>query len=76
MHTVVENPYWGVKARQDKMWVTWCYLDRSAKWESEIGCANIEKQINEGNPPSGQDPAGPYQNFPNYKTVWQTAIIW
>lgn len=70
-HTVVDNDSWGVKARKEKVWVTWCYLDRCTEWEANLGSANIRQQINEGNPPAGQKPKGPYENFPNYKTLFQ-----
>jgi len=69
-HTVIDNDFWGVQARSGRMWVTWCYLDRCADWESALGSSTIRKQIEQGNPVTGK-PTGPFQNFPNYLTVEQ-----
>jgi len=69
-HSVIENEFWGVQARSGRMWVTWCYLDRCADWESALGSSTIRKQIEQGNPVTGK-PTGPFQNFPNYLTVEQ-----
>jgi len=67
-HHVLANASWGVSARQDKMWVTWCYLDRCDNWEKALGSATIRNQIEAGN---ASKPSGPFQHFPNYKTMWQ-----
>ena len=72
-HQVVENTHWGVQARRDPMWVTWCYLDRVEEWENQL-CDPIRKAIQEGNPSSGTESAGPYQHFPNYKTIQQNSL--
>ncbi len=67
-HSVVENSSWGVRARPEKMWVTWCYLDRCKGWESNLGSDTVRNQIEAGN---ASKPTGPYQHFPNYLTMWQ-----
>ncbi|NOK81192.1 MAG: hypothetical protein GFH27_549287n273 [Chloroflexi bacterium AL-W] len=72
-HQVVENTHWGVSARRDPMWVTWCYLDRVAEWENQL-CAPIQAAIQQGNPSSGTAPTGPYKHFPNYKTINQNSF--
>ncbi|MBX2865605.1 MAG: patatin-like phospholipase family protein [Leptolyngbyaceae cyanobacterium MAG.088] len=71
-HTVLQNDSWGVKARQEKMLVTWCYLDRCAKWEANLGCEKIRQDIIRGN---SSTPEGPYENFPNYKTMFQNGSL-
>ncbi len=70
-HTVIDNNSWGVSARKDKLFVTWCYLDRCVGWEENLGSETIKQQIKDGNPPAGTKPTGPYQHFPNYLTMKQ-----
>jgi len=70
-HTVLANSSWGVKARTEKIWVTWCYLDRCVQWESQLGSETVRQQIIAGN---RTEPTGPYANFPNYKTMFQNGL--
>ena len=71
-HQVIANHSWGVSARQDKMWVVWCYLERCGEWEANLGSANIQQQIKDGN---SAEPKGPYKHFPNYKTIDQNGDL-
>ena len=62
--------------------ILWVYSDRVEEWENQLpqtkfaagdlGEVTLKEAIEKGNPSSG-NPEGPFQKFPNYKTIGQNS---
>jgi hypothetical protein len=63
-HRVLDNEWWGIRGGRTVR-VAWVYLDRVRRFE-ELLPEHTAKVIGVGNLRLG---AGPFENFPNYKTI-------
>lgn len=70
-----------VVSPEQQVTVLWVYNDRVKEWEDklakekfdagDLGQITLQEAIEKGNQPD--DPEGPFQRFPNYKTTGQNA---
>ena len=66
---VQQNDWWGIEGGYEAT-ICWFYNDRAGQWEDRLD-QELQREIRHGNAPV---PIGPFQHFPNYKTIGENLL--